>query len=292
MNPTENRKIVRAVSVATLISCLYHFVPAAAELLLIQKISCTDQWIWVQICASVLFSTVLMFLSRSFLPDAFVAKRKMRVKEWMLLCALAALCQVISALSQISMQLTLGIDFSEILYGLFHASSFSFSQVVMIAILAPIFEEIVFRGILMHPFAQHQILAILFSSVLFACAHQSFFSIPFAFLMGMLLSWVYLNYSIYWSMALHFFNNAVYGILFAHILSLHPAFAVVQWSFLIVLSVLACAALCMRKERIKAYFKENQMKDGSLTSALHSKVFWCYFVLVMVLGMASILSAS
>lgn len=88
----------------------------------------------------------------------------------------------------------------------------SFSIVLYSALLAPISEELLFRKLVqgnLMPFGKR--FAILTSALLFGLFHGNFLKIPYAFAMGLILGYVAAEYSVWWSIALHAFNNFVLG---------------------------------------------------------------------------------
>lgn len=81
-----------------------------------------------------------------------------------------------------------------------------------IGLLAPVAEEMVFRGAILRWLLQKQRpwAAIAISAALFAAVHLNPAQMPHAFLMGLLLGWMYWRTgSIVPGLALHFVNNAV-----------------------------------------------------------------------------------
>ena len=89
-------------------------------------------------------------------------------------------------------------------------SSDTFSMFLYASVLAPLGEEILFRGYVLRslePFGKR--FAIGGSAVLFALFHGNLLQAPYALLMGLLLGWLTLEYSLWWSMGLHLFNNLV-----------------------------------------------------------------------------------
>lgn len=89
-------------------------------------------------------------------------------------------------------------------------SSDTFSMFLYSAILAPIGEEILFRGYVLRslrPFGRR--FAILGSAILFGLFHGNLLQTPYAVLMGLVLGYVAVEYSISWAVLLHLFNNLV-----------------------------------------------------------------------------------
>ncbi|QYN60942.1 CPBP family intramembrane metalloprotease [Bifidobacterium asteroides] len=78
------------------------------------------------------------------------------------------------------------------------------------AILVPVVEEFLLRGVVMGRLRPYgRTFAIVTSSFIFACLHGDITQSLFTFLLGLVLGFIAMKYSIIWSMALHIFNNLV-----------------------------------------------------------------------------------
>ena len=83
-------------------------------------------------------------------------------------------------------------------------------DVIMTVFVAPILEEIVFRGVIMNNLRKYGIrVAIIINSLLFGLSHYNIEMIVPAFLTGIVFSYVAYKYSIKYSILIHFFINAV-----------------------------------------------------------------------------------
>ncbi len=99
-----------------------------------------------------------------------------------------------------------GIEISEIIR--------SPGMVLYVAVVAPVVEELLFRGAVLRsfqPFGKR--FAIVFSALLFGLFHGNLVQIPFAFLTGLVLGYTAVEYSIAWAMLLHFINNGIFSLL-------------------------------------------------------------------------------
>lgn len=84
------------------------------------------------------------------------------------------------------------------------------------AVVAPVVEELLFRGAVLQsfrPFGKR--FAIVFSALLFGLFHGNLVQIPFAFLVGLVLGYTAVEHSIVWAMVLHFINNGIFSLLLA-----------------------------------------------------------------------------
>ena len=83
-------------------------------------------------------------------------------------------------------------------------------DVIMAVFVAPILEEIVFRGVIMNNLRKYGIrVAIIINSLLFGLSHYNIEMIIPAFLTGIIFSYVAYKYSIKYSILIHFFINAI-----------------------------------------------------------------------------------
>lgn len=86
----------------------------------------------------------------------------------------------------------------------------TFSMFLYSALLAPLSEEVLFRGIALRALGPYgKRFAIFGSALLFGLFHGNLLQGPYAFLMGLLLGYLACEYSIHWAIALHVFNNLV-----------------------------------------------------------------------------------
>lgn len=86
----------------------------------------------------------------------------------------------------------------------------TFSMFLYTSILAPISEELIFRGYILQSLRPYgKKFAIVLSAFLFGIFHGNLLQTPYAFLMGLVLGYVTVEYHIGWAVALHVFNNLV-----------------------------------------------------------------------------------
>ncbi|MFA3798799.1 lysostaphin resistance A-like protein [Leptotrichia hongkongensis] len=111
-------------------------------------------------------------------------------------------------------------------------------DVIMAVFVAPILEEIVFRGVIMNNLRKYGIrAAIIINSLLFGLSHYNIEMIIPAFLAGIIFSYVACKYSIKYSILIHFLLNAITKILQVIILSKIEIFMVVFGLFLLFLII-------------------------------------------------------
>jgi|GEM_PF-2171503 len=161
------------------------------------------------------------------------------------------------------------------------------SMFLYVGLFAPIVEEIIFRGLLlrlMRPYGKT--FAILTSAFLFGMFHGNIVQSPYAFLVGLVLGYITVEYSIGWAMVLHMANNLILGDTFSRISQLLPEgtgdvlFALLIWGCLIAGIVI----LIVKRREIKAYRTENPIHLWCVKSFFGSGGVIC-FTIVMALTM-------
>ena len=91
------------------------------------------------------------------------------------------------------------------------------------SILAPLWEELLFRGYVLRtlrPYGKR--FAVMGSGVLFGLFHGNLLQTPYAVLMGLVLGYLTVEYSIHWAVLLHLFNNLVLADLLSRITASLP----------------------------------------------------------------------
>lgn len=146
----------------------------------------------------------------------------------------------------------------------------TFSMFLYVGVFAPIFEELIFRGFAMQclkPFGKK--FAILGSAILFGLFHGNLFQSPYAILVGLVLGYAAMEYSIGWAMLLHMINNLVLGDMIQRLDAVLGGGIVVG---LLGLAIICCGIgsivmLCVRKQEIRNYEFWNRI-DGKCVRAL------------------------
>lgn len=86
------------------------------------------------------------------------------------------------------------------------------SMFLYMGVFAPVFEEILFRGLVLRTLEPYgKKFAIVGSAFLFGMFHGNVVQTPFAFLVGLVLGYAAVEYNICWAMLLHMINNLVFS---------------------------------------------------------------------------------
>ena len=138
----------------------------------------------------------------------------------------------------------------------------SFSMFLYASVLAPLWEEILFRGYVLRtlrPYGKR--FAILGSALLFGIFHGNLLQTPYAVLMGLVLGYLTVEYSIYWAVLLHLFNNLVLADLPTR-LTAHwsePAFGTLNLVLFGGGALVSLVILLRNRDRIRAYRQSEWM---------------------------------
>ena len=167
----------------------------------------------------------------------------------------------------------------------------TFSMFLYMAIFAPVFEEILFRGLILRnllPYGKK--FAILASAFLFGMFHGNLLQSPYAFLVGLVLGYTAVEYSISWAIVLHMFNNLVLGDLMVRLSKLMPSIYVDTALYVLIFgcaaATLILAAANIRK--ITKYLGSRRIHPMCLRSFFSSAGI-IVFSLLMIVSMIALL---
>ena len=139
----------------------------------------------------------------------------------------------------------------------------SISMFLYGALFAPVFEEILFRGLILKTLMPTgKKFAIFASAFFFGMFHGNIVQTPFAFALGLVLGYVATEYSLVWAIGLHMINNLVIGEVLPYVLAPLPVmgqeviYNAINWG-----CAIAALVICVCKWRqIKQYLFENRMQ--------------------------------
>lgn len=159
-----------------------------------------------------------------------------------------------------------------------------------ISILGPISEELLFRGVLLRLLRPRgKQAAIVLSAIAFGLFHGNLIQIPFAFLVGLVLGYVTVEYSIVWAMVLHIFNNFVLSDLMGRLAQVQPdAASLLMFAVLLISVIAAVVLLIVEKGDVKAYFRQNRVGSITWKGLLTSPVMWVFAVLMLLASLLTI----
>lgn len=163
----------------------------------------------------------------------------------------------------------------------------SFSMFLYVTIVAPIAEELLFRGVIlrsMQPYGKR--FAILTSALLFGVFHGNIVQAPYAFLIGLVLGYAAIEHSIVWAIVLHMFNNLVLSQLMNKLTDFLPEMtvSVILTVIIIGFSVAAFCIAVNRRAEIAAYIRENKV-DRRYVKPFFTAAGIIVFLVMMQLAM-------
>ncbi len=151
----------------------------------------------------------------------------------------------------------------------------SVTMLLYVCIGAPFIEEVLFRGAVMRSFQTFgRRFAIIASAVLFALIHGNLVQTPFAFLAGLVLGYAAMEYGIWWSILLHFFNNAIVAEGLMWLLGKLPENTAVLVSDLLIYGIAAVGiVMCVvLRRKISDSLPEGRIRKGTLKGFFTSPV--------------------
>ena len=150
-------------------------------------------------------------------------------------------------------------------------STDSLSMFLYAGLLAPIAEELLFRGLIqrsMMPYGRN--FAIFVSAFTFGLFHGNLVQTPFAFLVGLVLGYVAAEYSIGWSMLLHMINNLVVADALNRLTFHLPVeiAGMIIWGILFAFAVVGIVVLIRKRE---------YLRDWLAREPINRTYMGCYF---------------
>lgn len=219
--------------------------------------------------------------------QVFVRKKKMRFGTFLvLLCVCMAIQFVngfwISGLEWVMNQFDRSIlETLESVSG----SSDTFSMFLYASILAPISEELIFRGYIQGSLSRYgKKFSILCSALLFGIFHGNLVQTPYAFFAGLLLGYVAAQYHIGWAIGIHFFNNCVLADLLTRATSglSEEVASAINMILLGLATVVTGIMLIVKRKAIAAYGREEWLDRRCLKWFLLNSGTIVLFILMSI----------
>lgn len=221
--------------------------------------------------------------------EIFCKGRKMKPSVFFCAMVFCVGSQMINSLWLTGLELVMNLFDSSLMPMLeaVSGSSGSFSMFLYGAVLAPISEELLFRGYVLRalrPYGKR--FAILGSAILFGLFHGNLLQGPYALLVGLILGWLACEYSIKWAIGLHIFNNLVLAEGMSRLLDLLPTVAGEVVNFIIFAGALVLSAVILRinREQVQVY-RRSEWIDRRCIKCLLTNSGFIVFALFMCASM-------
>ncbi len=229
---------------------------------------------------------LLMFLwkGRKFCTQELFARgRPMKVGDFLCLLSVFMMGQTLFSLLSIVQELILNqFGFTAVrAVQSATAQSETLSMFLYASFGAPIAEELLCRGLAMRPLVRYgKRFAILMSAFFFGLMHCNIVQTPFAFVVGLVLGYVAVEYNILWAMVLHMINNLVISDLPPRVLGYelgNTIAGLVIWVF----AVAGLIVLIRRRHEIRCYIEENKVDNHAVACFFTSPGVIITFVVLM-----------
>lgn len=163
-------------------------------------------------------------------------------------------------------------------------SSDSLSMFLYVCLLAPIWEEVLFRGYVLRSLQPYgKKFAIVASAFLFGVFHGNVVQMPYAFAVGLVLGYVATEYSVVWAMVLHTINNLLLGDTMGRLLQYLPAVAQ-EIIFLVLIwgcTLAAVIILICKRKKVGMYFIKKKIHPLCLKSFFTSPGIVVFTILLL-----------
>jgi len=149
----------------------------------------------------------------------------------------------------------------------------NFSMWLYAGLGAPIFEEILFRGLMMRslePYGKR--MSILVTALLFGFFHGNPVQAPYAALVGLVLGYVAMEYNIIWAMVLHMFNNLTFADAFPRLLQSLPLDAqnLIMYAVMIAFALAAIILLIVKRRQVMESIRKDIIQPWQYNGAFLS----------------------
>ena len=166
------------------------------------------------LCTGLCILPLMLLLTRR-LPQRKPARSTLSVGGFLALVAISYACMIVGNLVGIGINTLISPNSVNLIGDLASAAGLSVEMVVAFVVLAPVFEELVFRKVLVDrvlPYGEWP--AILFSGLTFGLFHGNLTQFFYATLLGMVLAYVYIRWgNILYTIGIHACINFLGGVL-------------------------------------------------------------------------------
>lgn len=171
------------------------------------------------------------------------------------------------------------------------SNSTTVSMFLYASFIGPIAEEIVFRGFVMRGLQKYgTYFAIFMSAVIFGAFHGNLIQSIFAALVGLVLGYAAMKYSLKWSVLLHIINNFIFGDLLSYLTgNLNDTIqSLVVYGIEGVFVAGTIAIIIMKRNEIKEFIKNRKVEKSLLRLTFTSVWLLIFLAFQIFLGVTGI----
>ena len=157
------------------------------------------------------------------------------------------------------------------------------------AFMGPLVEELVMRGGIAYRLQKYgKVFSIIFSAIVFGFFHMNFVQGVFAFLVGIMLAYIAIEYSFGWAVFFHVLNNFGFNLILGTFMTSMVGEAQAETISLTVMSIAAVASvilLGMYRKQIIQYVQENRTAKGTYKVAFSSVLGGVFFIICIIVAL-------
>ena len=173
---------------------------------------------------------------------------------------------------------------SKIIYNYESTTCYIITNIILSSLIAPILEEIIFRGILMNNLMKYGYkVAIITNSVLFGFYHININAIGRVILAGIILSYITYRYSLKYSIKLHIILNIIANL--GKYSYYNDYIMIAMGIFIVVLIIIFIIGLIRKKyKEIFSIFKLNNGDRKNIIKFVKDNALYLFVILVIVIS--------
>lgn len=157
------------------------------------------------------------------------------------------------------------------------------------AFMGPLVEELVMRGGIAYQLQKYgKVLSIMFSAIVFGFFHMNFVQGVFAFLVGIMLAYIAIEYSFGWAVFFHILNNFGFNLILGTFMTSVVGEAQAEMISLTIMAIAAIASvvlLGMYRKQIIQYVQENRTAKGTYKVAFSSILGGVFFIICIIVAL-------
>ncbi len=206
-----------------------------------------------------------------FRQEIFARGRPMSAVSFLCLLTVFLSVQLVTSLLNTAIEFVLNLMGLTMMAALESAGGMSDSLPMFLyaSILAPITEEILFRGLVQRTLMPYgKKFAVFASAFLFGIFHGNLAQTPFAFMTGLVLGFVAAEYNIVWAMVLHMINNLVLADMLSRLTaSLSPeASEAILGIVILILGIAGLVVLIVKRKSLGQWLRQEKINPLCMQS--------------------------